>query len=92
MNQWRLGMSNKWINVKDKLPDHMDSVLVFTNKRQQTVCLFLATKKVSEVLLRNGHIPTTDCEKEPYSFASIEVQGNCLNGVTHWMKLPEGPK
>jgi hypothetical protein len=55
--------------------------------------VFVDTDKVKEVLRQKGFTEEKlAMDTSPYSFCSQEVRGNTLNGVTHWMPLPEMPK
>jgi hypothetical protein len=80
-----------WINVKDRLPKHHQTILGSTPKGQ-CVCVFVDTIEMNKTLRANGY-PEEQWEpgKKPYSFCSQEIKGNVLNGVTHWMPLPEPP-
>lgn len=77
---------NNWISVKDKLPEHGKTVLIYCINGQ-AVCIFIDTLKMNLELYSRG-LPT-DGSNIPYRFCSQEIEGNVVNGVTHWMPLPE---
>lgn len=80
-------VSKLWISVKEKLPEHDESILVYT-KKGHCVCVFVDTKKMNANLKLRGY--KEECWDEiekPYSFCSQEIRGFILNGVTHWMPL-----
>lgn len=82
---------SEWIWVEDELPKHQESVLGYTDKGQ-CVCIFIDTKEMNKKLTENGYSHEAWNEQtKPYSFASQERHGLILNGVTHWMPLPEMP-
>ena len=84
-------MNSNWISVKDRLPEHDDSVLVIT-KKGHAVCIFLDSKKVNEKLQSTGLInDEIDINQDPYYFCCRSSLMHTLNGVTHWMPLPEQP-
>jgi hypothetical protein len=79
----------KWIKCSERLPKHMQSVLVSTSKGQ-CVCVFIETKAMHETLIKHGVTPEEDTED--YVFASQEIRGMILNKITHWMPLPAAPE
>lgn len=79
----------KWISIKDRLPEHMEHVIAYTGKIQH-ITMFIDMKIVREELAKKG-IPCKD-QETLYDFASIEVQGNCLDRVSHWMPIPKPPR
>lgn len=84
-----------WINVKDRLPEHMDKVLVCNSVGMQVVVVFLDQEKFNKELISSGinidDIPISNVEIT-YMFCSQEIKGNHLIDVSHWMPLPELPK
>lgn len=79
---------NKWINIKDKLPEHYEAVLAFNNKGGFCVCIFIDGAKMNEELIKNGHgHECVDIQKRPYYFCSQEIKGHTLNNVTYWQYL-----
>lgn len=80
---------NKWINVNKKLPEHHSSILVYTKTGAQCVTIFLNDKFTTKFLNDHG-INVTD-DHRGHAFCSQEIRGLVLNGVTHWMPLPEPP-
>lgn len=82
---------NKWISIKDKLPKHHETILVFT-PRGQGVCIFLDSVIMNRELVEKGYpSEQVDTRSHPYYFCSQETKQHTLNGVTHWMTLPEPP-
>lgn len=82
---------NKWISVKERLPEHDEKILVYA-KKGQVVCIFVDTIEMNKQLRAKGYPEEQwDINKKPYSFCSQEISGNVLNNVTHWMPLPERP-
>lgn len=80
---------SKWISVEDKLPNHLEIVHVYTKKGTQAICIFLKGEEVKKELEKaNRYIPP---QKKEYYFASQEISGNALNGVTHWSPLKRPP-
>ena len=80
---------NEWISVKDKLPEHYSTVLVITDKGAQAVVIFLNDKHTTAFLNSFGiNVPD---DYRGHGFCSQEIRGKCLNGITHWMPLPEMP-
>jgi len=80
---------SEWISVKQNLPHHHEPVLVYT-RNGQAVAIFVDGKIMVDTLTKQGfpHHPDT----KPYYFCSQETKQHTLNGVTHWMRLPEPPK
>ncbi len=76
-------MVDNWFSVKDKLPQHKETVLVMSNPDCFVVCVFLKSKEVKEELIEKGIVFDTD-DPRLYNFASQEVRGHVLNDVTHW--------
>jgi hypothetical protein len=87
-----IGMTEKnWISIAQRLPKHESLVLVFSAKGQ-CVCFFIDTCEMNKQLVSKGYPQEQwNAEVKPFSFCSQEVRGNILNGVTHWMPLPEAP-
>lgn len=83
-------MKDRWISVEDRLPLHDDFILVYTEKGQ-AVCIFVDSKIINSELEKNGVTETVDIEKDPYFFCSRESLERVVQGVTHWMPLPESP-
>jgi uncharacterized protein DUF551 len=84
---------NEWINPKDRLPNHNETILVVTNKGGYCVSIFVDTIEMNKVLGSKGFPEELwKPDEKPYSFCSQERNGMILNGVTHWMHLPEKPK
>jgi len=82
----------KWISVKERLPNHDETILVCT-PTGQAVCVFVDSIKMNEVLRKKGYPgECVDTTKNPYYFCSQETKQHTLNGVSHWMPLPEPPK
>lgn len=80
-----------WINVKDKLPQHHDIILV-CNQKGIGVAVFVDSIKMNENLRMRGYgNEAVDTNKNPYYFCSQEVKQNTYDNVTHWMKLPDKP-
>lgn len=68
----------RWVPVEEKLPDHHEHDYVL-------VC---ATEKTEKIDYRNA---VTMAFLDGKHF--IDVEADCiLEGVTHWMPLPEGPE
>ena len=55
--------------------------------------IFVDSKKMNETLKKNG-FPNemVDIKKNPYYFCSQEIKSFTLNGVSHWMPLPNPPE
>jgi len=66
-----------WINVKDRLPDPDEHVLVFNNDEG----VFRAYRD------SHNEYPSWQC----YPIGSYAGDG-CVFGITHWMPLPQPPK
>lgn len=82
----------KWISIKDRLPEHRKLVLVLTNAYAQAVTIFLKDEFTTQFLKDHGvNIPDDCLHGDGYAFCSQENRGNILNGITHWMPLPEPP-
>jgi hypothetical protein len=82
---------NKWISVKERLPNHNDRVLV-CNGKWMCVLSFVDSVKMNQDLIEMGYGDRcVDEEKNPYYFVSQEVHRHTMKGVTHWMELPEPP-
>lgn len=79
-----------WIKVTDKLPNHMDQVIVLTKKKNQFICEFLENQKVEKFLAKRG--VEHAIAKNAYAFCSREIPGNELQNVTHWHPLLPLPK
>ena len=72
--------SNNWISVKDKLPEHMQTVIAII------IVDFVENEEVFRTL-RMHDIPIPDIQREGYAFCSRENRSNELNNVTHWMPV-----
>lgn len=81
-----------WNSVKDSVPKHEQLVLCYTPKGQ-CICFFIDTHEMNKQLRSKGY-PEEQVDKNriPYYFCSQEIMGQTLNGITHWMMLPEPPK
>ena len=80
-----------WVSVKDSLPNHHDTILAHT-KKGECVCIFVDTKEMNKTLKSKGYPEECwDEYKKPYAFCSQELSGHVLNGVSHWMNIPEPP-
>lgn len=77
-------MNNRWIKVTDKLPNHLDIVLVHTANGNNAVVKFLNSEEVNKVLKAHNIEPEPS---DDYVFASQELSGNVLNNATHWMYI-----
>lgn len=81
----------KWISIKEKLPEHDQTVYVYTPKGQ-AVCTFVDSVKMNEVLNKNGFgNEAVNVKIHPYYFCSQEIRQYTVNGVTHWASLIEPP-
>jgi hypothetical protein len=88
----------KWINVKEKLPVHCQIVLAYSplldNDKSfssgMIVARFTIMKEVHKYLKKLEIEPQSS--NQGFDFSSQERSGMVLNGVTHWMPLPENPK
>lgn len=69
-----------WINVKDRLPETQENVLVFCGKSMR-----VASKSISGWMLA-GSYHEYDKEDEDWDYDAVHL---C---VTHWMPLPEFPE
>lgn len=67
----------EWINVKDRLPDDMENVLVFTEG-----CIDVGHLTKGRFGLARWETDSLD------EWGDREI----LKDVTHWMPLPEPPK
>jgi len=84
-------LKDEWINIKDKLPNHHDIILV-CSITGIGVSTFVDSIEMNKSLIVNGFgNECVDTEKHPYYFVSNELRGHTFNGVTHWMPLPEKP-
>lgn len=70
---------DKWISVKDQMPERGDDVLIFDGKTVAVAQLFRTIKGMTE-WERPSFIGGWDSE--------IEIDET---GVSHWMPLPEPP-
>lgn len=81
----------RWINIKDKLPEHHAIILVCSPKGM-ACATFIDSKKMNIDLINKGYKGEVgDVNEHPYYFASNEMKGHTCNNVTHWMPLPELP-
>jgi hypothetical protein len=88
---------NKWISVKDKMPDHDQIILVFaktkSGKNGFGVATFVDSIKMNDVLSKTIYASEcVDVKKHPYYFVSQEVRQHTFNNVSHWMPLLEPPE
>lgn len=80
-----------WISIKDRLPEHEKTILIYSYEGL-CVCVFVESKKMNQSLNEYGYgHESVDINIHPFYFASQERNGYTLNGVTHWMPLPEPP-
>ena len=80
-----------WISIKDRLPEHHQTVYVYSSKGQ-CVCVFVDSVEMNKTLKMNGYAnEAVDVKKHPYYFCSQEVKSHTLNKVSHWMPLMEPP-
>lgn len=79
-----------WFKVEEKLPNHAEIVLVFTEERRYIVCIFVDVKIMRKELKEYG-IDAPHTTPGLYVFCSQEHEGRFLNGITHWsyMTPPE---
>lgn len=81
---------NKWISVKDSLPNNQQSVIA-TNGKEVAQCK-LINRKLFDTIENKWFIGCFygDCgglrSSEPYSYDKY------IENVTHWMTLPQLPK
>jgi len=89
----RLGNNevSKWINVKDKLPEHHQVIMIFSESKHTAVCIFIDNEKALEELRKKG-FTIKGKEQDQYSFCSQEIKGNIFSGITHWRYLPKEPQ
>lgn len=80
----------KWISVKEKLPQHHQTILSAT-PTGWSVCIFVDGKIMAETIQGVLGHEKAHANVFPYYFCSQEIKGAVLNGVTHWMNLPERP-
>lgn len=82
---------NRWISIKEKTPIHKDTILAYS-KKGQCVVVFIDSKIMNYELSMTPYAhEAVDIKDHPYYFVSQEVKRHTLNGVTHWMPLPEPP-
>ena len=67
---------NKWISIKNKLPDNEEIFLVYRGE---------AKDPEIELGLWNKN-------KKKFEYYDSECYGYKIDDVTHWMPLPEPPK
>lgn len=80
-------MSIEWICIKNKLPNHNETILV-SSLSGFAVCIFLDSIKTNKELKSNGFLGNgIDVKMNPYNFCSQEIKGHVLNNVTHWCYL-----
>jgi hypothetical protein len=78
-----------WINIKDRLPKHEQTVLAKSNKGY-CVVIFINSIDMNKQLLKNGYgNECVNTDKHPFYFLSQEIKRHTLNDVTHWMELSE---
>ncbi len=79
---------NKWIDVKDKLPEIETEKRKGDHKVKKSVRVLCACKQKSgNILVKEGYYELWDWGEEP----CWRIPGS-INSVTHWMPLPEPPK
>lgn len=80
-----------WISVKDKLPEHKETILCYSPKGH-VVCVFIDSKIMNKELIESGYPEEqVNLDKNPYYFCSQEIKMYTLNNVTHWSYL-DSPK
>lgn len=80
-----------WINIKERLPRHLEHVLVHA-KGAYAVVIFADSIEVKKTLEKiEVSVDPFELEGIPFVFCSQEKLGSTVNGVTHWMPLPESP-
>ncbi len=77
-----------WISIVEKSPYHSEIVLVRCSNKSYYVVCYLDTKVVDAHLRSIGVEPQKE-KPLPGSFCSIEIPGNVLSTVTHWLPLKE---
>jgi hypothetical protein len=82
---------NHWNKVTDKLPVHLDIVLVCTKNLKQAVAVFV-NKEIAAYYLQKKGLLIPDDAMKGYAFCSQESPGNILENVTHWRNLIKPPK
>lgn len=81
----------KWYTVKEREPKHYQTVLAHS-KSGYCVCIYVHGEEVFKKLMMAGFpFPIAEIDRKKNQFCSQEIQGNVLNGVTHWMPLPDKP-
>lgn len=91
------GTESVWIDVRDKLPDHQQIILVFAKTQRGVdgygVATFVDSIKMNEELRKTPYAnECVDILKNPYFFCSQEIRQHTFNNVSHWMFLPDAPK
>ncbi len=77
----------KWINVKNELPNHQQTVLARSIKGY-CVVVFIDSKKMNDELSKTPHAnEQVNIQKNPYYFVSQERNRHTLDNVTHWAIL-----
>jgi hypothetical protein len=80
-----------WINIKEKRPNHKDTVLARSPKGF-CVVVFIDSKIMNADLMKTPYAnECVDIKKHPYYFVSQEIKQHTLDNVTHWLEL-EHPK
>ncbi len=87
----------EWINVKDRLPNHQQIILVFAKTQRGVngygVATFVDSIRMNEELSNGPYAnECVDVNKHPYYFVSQEVRQHTFNNVSHWMPLPSPPE
>jgi Protein of unknown function (DUF551) len=78
-----------WIDIRDRWPNHLKTVLVRSNKGF-CVVVFINSLNMNEELCKTQYAhECVDLEKHPYYFVSQEAKRNTLENVTHWCELEE---
>lgn len=89
-------MMEKWISIKDRLPNHQQIILVFAKTERKVngygVATFVDSIKMNEELMKTPYAnERVDVNKNPYYFVSQEVRQHTFKKVSHWMPLPTAP-
>jgi hypothetical protein len=84
----------EWININERLPDHHQIILVYSQKiGGYGTATFVDSIKMNEVMSKTQYAnECVDELKHPYYFVSQEVRQHTFNSVSHWMPLPNPPE
>jgi hypothetical protein len=81
---------NRWITIDEKLPKHLQKVLVKNSHNMCMLVYFIDDQEMIKELNKRGLKPPKDTSnRQSFYFASLECPGNYLNSVTHWTPLPD---